>query len=145
GGVRLALGAASETGAPVRAPQNRRRQLAQIATAVIAAAVVTALAAWMLRPEPPTPTVSRFVYKLPKDVELRVPQLRMLDITRDGQRMVFNTSAGLYLRPLADIEGHAIPIAGGIASPTFSADGQTLGYVQVQGDVMSVSVTGGVA
>jgi serine/threonine-protein kinase len=142
--VKLALGGAFETGAgaAARVPQNRSRQIALVAAAVVASAAVTALAAWALRPARPTPTVSRFVYKLPTGVDLATPRLRMLDISRDGQSMVFATSAGLYLRPLGEIEGHAIPIERPPTNPMFSPDGQSIGFAHANGDLMRIGVTG---
>jgi serine/threonine-protein kinase len=144
--VRLALGGAFEVGggAATRAPQNRRRQIAQIAVAAIVAAGLTALAAVALRPAPPpAPTVSRFLLALPNGARLQVPQLRMLDISRDGQSIVLNTSSGLYVRSLGELQGRVIGSTNvAAAQPFFSPDGASVGFLRAGGEITRMSVAG---
>ncbi len=145
--VKLALGGAFDTDAGA-SPHARPRSLTrfvQLAAAVAVGAVLTALAAVALRPAAPTPSpISRFPVRLPDDVRLLVPGLRMLDISRDGQSIVLNTSVGLYVRALGEIEARAIPgtSAADMAQPLFSPDGSSVAFLRGRGEIERISLSG---
>ena len=148
GDVKLALEGAFETGADAArvAPRSRTR-FAQLAAAAVLGIVLTALVAVALRPAPPTPPpVSRFPLRLPDDVRLRVPALRMLDISRDGQSIVLNTTAGLYVRALGELDARVIPgtnaYAADMAQPMFSPDGSYVAFLRGRGELERVSLSG---
>ena len=113
----------------------------------VASALLAAFAVWITipsRPEPPQPIVSRFQVAYPPETTFRATSTLGVAISPDGKFVVFSADRQLWLRALDDLV--ATPIRGTeqARSPFFSPDGQQLGFWGGDGQMKSVSVTGGV-
>jgi len=89
--------------------------------------------------------VNRFDYELPVGQRLRNLNRRVLALSPDGRQFVYNTSDGLYLRTMGELEARLI--AGtepDLTSLVFSSDGLAVAYWDTQkGSLMRIAVTGG--
>jgi Tol biopolymer transport system component len=137
GDVRLALGGefapdgAGVQGGPERAKSVRRRALPLVAAALVAAAFAAA-ATWTLKPPPsegPKP-VMRWAQPLPDGA--RLPGFQTVAISRDGQRVLYATNRGLYLRTVDSLDAHVISGTAGdiIQSEVFSPDGEWIAFAE---------------
>ena len=81
-------------------------------------------------------------------------QRPVVAISPDGRHFVYQTTEGLYLRSMGDLEARLIPGSGGyLMNPFFSPDGEWVGYVAgtnratdalgVIGALRKIAVTGG--
>ena len=112
-----------------------RRALPFGGAVVLTAAVVSAL--WWIR----TPAVQdgrtvRLTAPLPLLSNLRNAQISVLAISRDGSQLAYvardpsSPASQLFLRSIDQFDAAPLPaITGGAASPFFSADGKSLGYL----------------
>ena len=159
GDVSLALDGAFEAvvpdvahaAAPVRSVW--RRALPVAATAV-AATLITGLAAWRLWPSVEQRSSTRFDYLLPDGQQLvgTQPQRPFIAASPDGRSFVYQTTEGLYLRSMANLEARLIPgTQERLTTPFFSPDGQWVGYFVSSGpandttQLKKISVSGGAA
>jgi serine/threonine protein kinase len=106
-----------------RAPVSSvvRRLLLVTAGAAIGAAIAAALLLWNRVPAPAVP-MTRFAITLPRGSLLN-PQRQAVDISPNGSRIVFATTGGLFVRPLADLQARLLPGTDGAVNPVFSPDG----------------------
>ena len=150
--VRLALEGAFETGssptvASVVVPQPAvwRRAL-PVAVALVVGGLAAGLAAWGLWPSTEPPSVTRFDYVPPESqtVDTARATFQFVTVSPAGRHFVYNTSAGLYLRTMGELDARLIPgIEGLFLNPFFSPDGESVGYVVADGELRRVAITGG--
>jgi hypothetical protein len=146
----MVAGATLETIEPTVSASSRSgsRLVPFLLTAVLAL-TAGALASWKLKPAPPAPArvVSRWVYELPPDQEMRANINTRLGVSHDGRAFVYSTSKGLYLRQLGELESRLIPgtETGSQVNPFFSPDGQSLGflYPASNGGLKRIPIRGG--
>jgi Tol biopolymer transport system component len=147
--VRLALEGAFGTGAtPAPGSVVHRpfwRRALPVTVASLATAVIVGGIAWSLRPAASPPKVSRFEYVLPEGQPLRGGVRPVMAISRDGRHFVYNTSDGLYLRAMGEIEPRLIPgTEAPLGNPFFSPDGQSIGFFQ-DNQLKRIPISGGTA
>ena len=151
--------AASATAVPQRAGWRQAVPLAAVSAAV--AALIVGVAVWNLtRPSPAQPRpLAQFVLLTPTDGPVRrAGNLSKVAISPDGTSVVYTSGEGgassrrLYLRQIGELD--ATPLRGteGARSPSFSPDGQWVGFMTPSGDptgndisLKRVSVIGGPA
>jgi eukaryotic-like serine/threonine-protein kinase len=132
--IRLALEGAFENAraigaetTPVVAPAWRR--VTPSLVAVAAGVLLTGFATWTLWPAAESGTVTRFDYRLRQGQIFRNAGWSPLAVSPDGRSFVYNTSDGLYLRTLDELEARLIPgTQEDLAFPFFSPDGQSVAY-----------------
>ena len=115
--------------------------------ALVVGSLITGLAVWNLRLDPPSLPLSRFEVLTPPNGPLRVVgALPEVAISPDGTRIVYASGSGpnrqLYLRHVDQLE--ATPLRGtlGGRSPFFSPDGQSVGFQGLDDTLKQVSVLG---
>ena len=152
GDVRLAMEGAFETVVPQAsdvaaisvAPQlvGWRRALPVALTALLAGSIVTGVAVWNLKP-PELRPVSRFDYDLPESHQFRRVGRAVMALSADGSQFVYNTTEGLYLRSMGELDARLIPgTEEDLSGPFFSPNGQWVGYQQA-GQLKKMAVSGG--
>jgi len=130
--MRLALEGAFETGvsattASVTAVRPAWRRALPLAAALIAGGLLSSLA-WSLRPTP-EPSIARFDRVLPTGQSFRYTWRAVIALSADGGRFVYNTTDGLFVRSMEDLEVRLIPgTEADLANPFFSPDGESVGY-----------------
>ena len=97
---------APQSSVPARPPWKRALPLA---AAAVVAALVTGFAAWSRWPARETPAITRFDYVLPEGQQFATTQRPVIATSPDGGSFVYQTNAGLYRRPIGDLEAHLIP------------------------------------
>ena len=149
GDVRLAMDGAFETTVPqpaeaAVAPQLQVwQQPIPLALAGMALLVIGGLAVWNLKPPEPRP-VSRFDYELPEGHQFRRTGRPVMAVSADGSQFIYNTTEGLYLRSMGELDARLIPgTEEELTSPFFSPDGQWVGYWATTGQLKKMAVSGG--
>jgi serine/threonine protein kinase/Tol biopolymer transport system component len=105
---------------------------------------------WTRRPLSVAQEVTRFPFTLPEDQRFTNVGRQLLTISPNGTRIVYVANQRLYSRQMTEHEARPIAGAeagiGGITSPTFSPDGQSLVfYSQADQQLKRIAVSGGVA
>ena len=100
-----------------------RRVLPIAATAIVVG--MAGYAAWRMRPSPAV-LVVRFSMTMPDDFQFTRTSSRMIDVSRDGSRIVYLGDRQLQVRTLSNAETRVIPgfVGTDPATPIFSPDGQ---------------------
>ncbi len=81
---------------------------------------------------------------LPEGQQFAATQRPVLATSPDGGSFVYQTNAGLYRRPIGDLEAHLIPGTEEVAyAPILSPDGQWLAYFSGSGRLKKVAIGGG--
>ena len=125
----------------VAAP-SRGRAIAW-ATGAIVLAIITGLAAWNLRPSQQPGRVMQFAYTLPDGQSFQVEGRPLIAISPDGESFLYNSSQGLVLRSMGELEGRVIAgTAEQLANPIFSPDGQSIAYF-AGGELKRIAISGG--
>ena len=146
--VRLALGGAFETAPTQVAPavviaQPLWQQALPVAAALVVGGLVVGLAAWGLRAATEPLSVNRFAYVVPNDQLFRNLNRPVMALSPDGRSFVYNTTDGLYLRTMGELEARLIPgTEETLVHPIFSPDGQSVAYVTVDG-LKRIALSGG--
>lgn len=115
-------------------PAGRERRLWPWAVAALAVAVAAAVIAYqaVLAPRPEPRKTARLQLTLPDGKRLAYATGRGIDISRDGEYIVYAASAGskrrLFLRKLDAKRDEEIPETENAYSPFFSPDGSSIGY-----------------
>jgi serine/threonine-protein kinase len=130
-----------ESTAVSRAPRSMWRRVMPVVAAAIVGAAVTAAVIWKRPPSLPT-QVSRFTLPLPPGQVLTFNR-RAVAISPDGTQIAY-AAGGIFLRPMAEFEGKAIPGTNPGLSPVFSPDGQSLAFYADLA-IRRIAITGGVA
>jgi Tol biopolymer transport system component len=139
-------------GASAKQPQSWKRTALLSAAVVIIVIAATGVAAWKLKPADAHPVMS-FIDALPEDQAqaIRAAQglqnVSIIDIARDGSRLVYSTGSQIYIRNLNEMEPRPVQGASGTAvfAPVFSSDGQWLIYASAGPPFLlkRIPVTGG--
>lgn len=147
--VRLALEGAFDSVAPqatatLTAVQPVWRQpLPVAAIAAVMAVLVMALGAWSLRSTPVPGRLNRFEYVLPEGLVFRSTGRTVMALSPDGRSFAFNTSEGLYIRAMGELNARLIVgTEGTLQNPFFSPDGQSVAYLQGN-QLKRVPISGG--
>jgi serine/threonine-protein kinase len=118
--------------ADTRAAVPARSMISRIASSVglvLVGAVVAGIVGWISGPKPVPATIDRWVYTLPDSQAFRNLGRTVLAISPDGRRFVYNTTDGLYVRSMDELEARLIPgTAENLQSLFFSPDGQSVAY-----------------
>jgi len=141
GDVRLALSGAFDGAAPSAQTPAPSRRLA------IVASIATAIGVWgVMRlgsPPPASQPVSRLAYTIPDGERLRNISRGRLAASPDGRRFVYNTTGGLRLRSMDELDSRLLPgtdTAYGVFF--FSPDGQSIAFWQ-GGQLKRLAISGG--
>jgi eukaryotic-like serine/threonine-protein kinase len=120
-----------------------KRVLPLAGTATVAL-IVGGLAVFLLLRPPPQP-VNRFSYALPATHTLRNTDRNVLAFSPSGRHFVYNTSQGLYLRTLGELEARLIRgTEETLKNPFFSPDGQAIAYWSVNDRKLKrIAISGG--
>ena len=109
----------------------------------VASALLAAFGVWITSPSPPESLIRRFYIDYPPETTFQAAATLGVAISPDGRSVVFNANRRLWLRAIDDLV--AAPIRGTeqASVPFFSPDGQQLGFWGGDGQMKSVSITGG--
>jgi hypothetical protein len=125
--IRLALEGAFETGGSL-VPETRRipvwRRVAPVAGVALVTALLSGFAAWTLRPAPEARAANRFDHDIPQGQILRGVLRSTMALSADGRQFVYNTTQGLLLRRLSELEARVIPGT----EPVWARSGRELFY-----------------
>ena len=129
--------------APVAVETARGIPWKLAAPIAVAIALLGALAVWITIPSLPEFLVTRFYIDYPPETVFLNTSTLGVAISPDGKSVVFNADRQLWLRAIDDLV--ATPIRGTESArvPFFSPDGQQLGFWGGDGQIKSVSITGG--
>ena len=120
-----------------------RRPVPIAAAAAVVAVLVTGLVGWSLWPAAEPQLVNQFAYPVPDDQTFTGTGRSVMALAPDGRSFVYNTSGGLYLRTMGELEARLIPgTEGALVLPFFSPDGQSVGYWQA-GELKRIAISGG--
>jgi Tol biopolymer transport system component/tRNA A-37 threonylcarbamoyl transferase component Bud32 len=142
----LAGGMADEpAGSAVTRPLGRPALAFGLSTLLLGAAIA-GITAWTLKPAPPMARpISRFEYDLPQSQLFRNTGRAVMALSPDGSRFVYNTTQGLYLRSMDQLDARLIPGTEGVLiNPFFSPNGQWVGYFQ-DNQLKKIAISGGAA
>jgi serine/threonine-protein kinase len=119
-----------------------------IAAAAVLSVAIAAGAVWLLRPSPATPTIARFSFPLPSGQAFVGGGTRqLLAIAPDGSRVAYVANSRLYVREMNEPEPREIQgthSEGGIVSPAFAPDGESIAYIEVEGaSLKRIPISGG--
>jgi serine/threonine-protein kinase len=155
GDVLLALDGAFEAAAPNVAPsvtvaRSVWRRMLPFALTASVAVLITSFAAWTLWPRSSEPrSATRFDYVLPAGQQFQVTQRPVIATSPDGRHFVYQTTEGLHLRSMGDLEAKLIPgTEENLISPFISPDGQWVAYfdfggrTSLAGDISPAAATG---
>jgi eukaryotic-like serine/threonine-protein kinase len=111
---------------PARSMASR---IASSVVLVLAGAAIAGIVGWITRPEPVPPTIDRWAYVLPDSQAFRNTGRTVLALSPDGRRFVYNTTDGLYVRSMDELEARLIPgTEENLANLFFSPDGNSVAY-----------------
>jgi serine/threonine-protein kinase len=107
---------------------------------------IAGLLAFAFCPHAEPKPVTRFQVDLSDSEILRNTGRPVVDVSRDGRQLIFNTDSGVVVRRLDTLEKRVIPgTEMAIAGPFFAADGQSIGYYNFDGVLQRTSIGGGAA
>ncbi|HVQ16179.1 MAG TPA: protein kinase, partial [Vicinamibacterales bacterium] len=111
-------------------PHTSRWRSAAVAAAVIGAASLVGLGAWIRWPSSEQP-VARFSFRLPDDQRFTNGGRRLVAISHDGSQVVYVANNRIYRRALSEFDSHVVPgseVREGVLNPVFSPDGGSLAF-----------------
>ncbi len=136
-----AAGASLSPAAMVAVPHWQRA--VPIAFGAIAAALITGLVAWTLRPSETSRPPTRFEYILPATEQLATTQRPVVAVAPDGRFFVYQTTSGLFVRQMDELDARLIPDTQDVTTPFISPNGEWIGYFTLAGQIRKVPVAGG--
>jgi serine/threonine-protein kinase len=159
GDVRLALEGAfeatpAEAAQPTASATPARRRVLPVVASAAAAAIATALIAWRLWPAATVPSMTRFDYVLPEGHQLGTAMRPVIAVSPDGRFFVYQSSDGLYLRPMDALEARlitgttpgadsrAMGVPGFFYNAFVSRDGRSIGFFAAN-QLKKIAVEGG--
>ena len=132
------------TAATPVAQQTSRRALPLVAATAILTAAVASLVAWRLWPASERHPVNRFDYDLPTGQVFRNVGRPVIALSPDGRRFVYNTTDGLYLRSMDELQAQLIPgTEENMAAPFFPPDGKSVAYWAIGSQLKHIPLSGG--
>jgi eukaryotic-like serine/threonine-protein kinase len=148
GDVSLALAGAFDVASPrvhsVSIQQPRWRQALLTAVTAIVAALITSMAIWSRWPSTELRRATQFDYVLPEGQQLPATRRPVIAMSPDGRFFVYQTSAGLNVRSMGDLEAKFISgTQENSSSPFVSPDGQWVAYFAGTGRLIKMAVGGG--
>jgi serine/threonine protein kinase/Tol biopolymer transport system component len=143
------LGASPPSMAVSAAPPSRWQRARPAAATAALAAIIIGTGMWALRPGPSPRVVAQFSFSLPKGQAFTGATRQLVATSPDGTRLAYVADSRIYLRSIGDLEPRAIPgteTAGGLISPTFAPDGESIAYVEVRSYTLKrIPISGGAA
>ena len=127
-------------------PHTRRWRSAAAVAAVIGAASLVGLGAWIRGPsaEPP---VTRFSFRLPDGERFTNIGRRVVAISPDGSQVAYVANSRIYLRSVSEFDSHVVAgseVREGVLNPAFSPDGGSLAFFSNADQALRrVALTGG--
>jgi Tol biopolymer transport system component len=123
----------------------RRPSAVWLAASALLTAGVAAVLAWSLWPDAAPRPVNRFAIELPSAQILRNTGRHIVALSPDGRQFAYNTTRGIYLRRMGQLEAALLPETGEtLTNPFFSPDSQSLAYYAFAGgNLKRISVNGG--
>ena len=140
--VRLALDGAFESDLAESDAGAKPHAWAVALFAALAGAALSGLLVGRSAPPASTAPAARLEVSPPEGRRLSNSGSRILDISRDGSRIVFASDGGLYLRSLSESEAHPIGGAQSPRTPFLSPDGEWVGYFTENG-LKKIPIGGG--
>lgn len=142
GDARLELEAADRepaaaAGVPVR---GRARSVAGIAILIALVSLVTALAVWRFKPDPPQP-----LRKLDVLTDPAASSFLTAEISPDGSRIVYVAGNRLLVRDFAQTQAREVGTAPDVTRLAWAPDSATIAYAGLDGKIRIVPVSGGAA
>ena len=147
GDVRLALEGRFESELPrdVASAASRafwRRAWPLAASAVLAGAIVGGVIWGAMRPA--SRPMNRFAHVIPSDHVFRNTGRPVLTVSPDGRYFAYNTTRGIFLRSMDELDARLIPGTDeDLRGPFFSADGKSIGYFTIGSILKRISLSGG--
>jgi serine/threonine-protein kinase len=122
-------------------PSRWRRAASYLVVAAVVA-LMTSIAWWISRPPVEPRMVTRFALTLPENTRLGATIQQVVAISRDGSKVAYQTSEGVFVRSLSNSDAKLIRVDG--FSLAFSPDGEWLAfYVGTDRTLRKLSVSGG--
>jgi len=132
--------------ADTRAVVPARSMVSRIASSVVlvlAGAAVAGIVGWITRPKPVPATIDRWAYALPDSQAFRNMAWTVMALSPDGRRFVYNTTDGLYVRSMDELEARLIPgTEESLQNLFFSPDGQSVAYF-ANNQLKRIALSGG--
>ena len=129
-----------------RAAVPARSMVSRIASSVVlvfAGAAVAAIVGWIITPKPVPATIDRWAYALPDSQAFRNLAWTVMALSPDGRRFVYNTTDGLYVRSMDELEARLIPgTEENLQDLFFSPDGQSVAYF-ANSQLKRIALSGG--
>jgi Tol biopolymer transport system component len=146
--VRLALEGALEMQVRVSDERSRAplwRRALPFAATLIVGGVIVGLGVLILSPEAEPLITARFEHEQAQGQAFRNPGRDVVALSPDGRNLVINTTDGLYLRMLGDLEARLLPgTEGALTNPVFSPDGEWIAYWTAgDGQLKKIRLSGG--
>ena len=141
GDLRLAMDGAFDTASGASELVAVAHRALPWAVAAVAS-LLTGLVVWSLtRAE--SPEVTRFAYDIPASHQFRIPTRPLLAVSPDGRRFVYNTTEGLYLRSMDQLDPRLLPgTEEQMGLSFFSPDGRSVAISQ-GGQLKRLALSGG--
>ena len=129
--------------AAVQAVEAPRRSPGPFAVATVLAVVATGVATWYAKPVD-APQVVRLHSELPGESAFRFLDYPVVALSPDGRRVAYNTSDGVYVLSVDQLEARLVPgTEGTLANVMFSPDGEWIAYLDPSNRIVKLPVEGG--
>jgi serine/threonine-protein kinase len=131
-------------GMAVEPRRKLRTILPWAAATLVLGLIIAGVAVWKLKPTEPR-QVMRFEYELPEGQQFTtINEQCNIAISPDGKYLAYNTNAGVYLRPMDELEAKLVPGTKDTEGVFFSPDSQWLAYYsESAAQLRKVSIHGG--
>jgi len=135
----------SNVSGPIAPPSSKRRNHMPWLAGAIALAVVAGAIGWRAKSPPPDDhVVTRFEYPLADSQRFARTGRRVVDVSRDGRKLVYNTAQRLYLQRMDRVVGEPIQgTTGDSMEPVLSPDGAWLAFFDLSGRKLKKIAVGG--
>jgi serine/threonine-protein kinase len=121
---------------------SRWRSAASYLIVAALVALVTSVGWWTSKPPIEQRLVTRFALTLPENARLGATVQRVVAISRDGSKVAYQTSEGIFVRSFSNSDAKLIRVDG--FNLAFSPDGEWLAfYVGSDRTLRKISVSGG--
>ncbi len=134
-----------ETVLPAGRPSIKpKRIFSWIAAIAFLSLIIGGLAVWYFNPTEPGEVI-RLVHEMPEGQQFANQQWVFMTISPDGRQYAYSTTEGLFLRSMGEWDARLVSNANeNTAAPSFSPDGQWIGYWSMTDNkIKKVSVNGG--
>ena len=137
----------SNVSGPVAPAPSRGRHHIRWFAAAIALAAIAGAVGWRAKSPPPDDrVVTRFQYPLAEGQRFARTGRRVVDVSRDGRKLVYNTNQHIYLQSMDRLEGEPIQgTSGDPMEPVLSPDGAWLAFFGQGGRMLKKVAVAGAA